>query len=291
VALAALKRVSRKSLTSSGGRDRPRAGHGAGRPALRRRLDDRPHERDEADARQPRARPVQPPPQRVARLRDEPAARDERDRGERHVDDEDRAPPEVVEQHAADGGAERDAEAGRCRPQADRRGPLARVGEDADEQRERRRHDQRRAGAHRGAGEDEPADVAGVGRAGRRDREDGEAAEQHPPAAEPVAERAGQQQQPREHERVRVDDPLQLADVRVQVERERRQRDVDDRVVDHDDEQAQAEHRERRPALARRGGHDAPRRAPPRALAPLPARRSRTRMTTASAISHRLQRT
>ena len=50
----------------------------------------------------------------------EPAPGDDRDRGQRDVDDEDRAPPEVVEQEAADHRAERDAEARGRGPDADR---------------------------------------------------------------------------------------------------------------------------------------------------------------------------
>ena len=79
-----------------------------------------------------------------------------------------------------------------------------------------------------------------------RDSEDGEAEQQRAPAPEAVAERAREQQQAGEHERVGVDDPLQLADVGVEVAHERRERDVDDRVVDHDHEQADAQHRRAR---------------------------------------------
>ena len=48
----------------------------------------------------------------------------------------------------------------------------------------------------------------------RGDAEHREPGEQRAPASEAIAERAGQQQQPGEHERVRVDHPLQLAHVR-----------------------------------------------------------------------------
>ena len=60
---------------------------------------------------------------------------------------------------------------------------------------------------------DELVDAARVRGARRGGPEHGEPAEQHAPAPEAIAERAGQQQQPGEHERVGVDDPLQLADV------------------------------------------------------------------------------
>ena len=68
--------------------------------------------------------------------------------------------------------------------------------------------------------------------------------------AEAVAEAAHREQQAREHERVRVDHPLELAVAGVEVANERRDRDVEDRVVEHDHEQAQAEHDEDPPAAA-----------------------------------------
>ena len=67
-------------------------------------------------------------------------------------------------------------------------------------------------------------------------------------AAEAVAERAGGQQHAREHEHVDVDDPLQLRGGRVEIALERGQRDVEDRVVEPDHEQRQAEDGERPPA-------------------------------------------
>ena len=97
---------------------------------------------------------------------------------------------------------------------------------------------------------DQRVDAAGVRGRRRGGAEHRQPGEQRAPAPVAVAERAGQQQQPGEHERVRVDDPLQLADVRVEVAHERRQRDVDDRVVDDDREQAHAQHAEREPAAA-----------------------------------------
>ena len=78
--------------------------------------------------------------------------------------------------------------------------------------------------------------------------------EQHQPelqralAPEAVAERAGREQQAGEHERVARDDPLQLRLGRVELARERRDRDVEARVADEDDQQAEAQHRERPPA-------------------------------------------
>ena len=124
------------------------------------------------------------------------------------------------------------------RPDADGHRALAGVGEDADQQRERRRHDERGAGAHHRAAGDQQIDPTRVGGGRRREPEHSKPREQRAAAAEAIPERAGQQQQPREHERVRVDHPLQLAHVRVQVTHQGGQGDVDDRVVDDDGEQA-----------------------------------------------------
>ena len=76
-------------------------------------------------------------------------------------------------------------------------------------------------------------------------------------ATEPVAERTGREEQAREHERVDRDDPLQLRLGRVQVAREGGDRDVQRRVADEDDEQAEAQDREGPPAAGVRLGPDA----------------------------------
>ena len=79
-------------------------------------------------------------------------------------------------------------------------------------------------------------------------RNSSEAELQRALAAEAVAERAGREQQAGEHERVDGDDPLELRLGGVQLARQRRDRDVEARVADEDDQQAQAEHGEGPPA-------------------------------------------
>ncbi len=79
-------------------------------------------------------------------------AADDQNHHHRDVDQEDRAPPEVLEQHAADHGAERRAGGERRRPDADGDAALPLVGEQAPDQRERGRgqrrprHPEQRAG-------------------------------------------------------------------------------------------------------------------------------------------------
>ena len=126
------------------------------------------------------------------------------------VDEEHRAPPEVVEQQAADERPDRAAGAGEAGPDGDRPAPL--VGrEDVGEDRQRRRHDQRRADAHDRPGGDELAGrVPTARRTSDAEAEDRQAGLQRALAAEPVAEGAGRQQQAGEDEGVGVDDPLEL---------------------------------------------------------------------------------
>ena len=74
-------------------------------------------------------------------------------------------------------------------------------------------------------------------------------------AAEAVAEAAGGEEEPGEHDRVRVDDPLQLARRGVESAGrlqlgEGRERDVEDRVVEHEHEQAHAQDGKAEPAPA-----------------------------------------
>ena len=106
---------------SSTAATRDGAEHGRRRPARRRRFDDRPHERDQPGARERGARSSRRAarPGRATRGRRGGPTTSASD-AQRHVDEEDRAPREVVEQEAADDRPERDAEARRspprCRP-------------------------------------------------------------------------------------------------------------------------------------------------------------------------------
>ena len=79
-----------------------------------------------------------------------------------------------------------------------------------------------------------------------------------PAAADPVGGGAGQHQEAGQHQGVRVDGPLQAGNRRVQVVLDGRQRDVDDRAVQADDEQAHAADRQDKclaPAAELAAGH------------------------------------
>ena len=216
-------------------------------PALRRALDDAEQQRSEADDRQRRTERIEPALVRVTRRGDEEVAGDERQRAERQVDPEHRAPLEVAQEEAARHRAERHGETGEAGPHGDRSAPLTRVAEDVGQDRQRGRHDQRPADAHeRPAGHQ----LQGARRQRGRRRADGEQDDadlQGALAAEPVAEAARRQQQSGEHERVGIDDPLDLAVRGVEIADQRRDRHVEDRVVHDDDQQGEAQHAERPP--------------------------------------------
>ena len=97
----------------------------------------------------------------------------------------------------------------------------------------------------------------------RGDAEHGEADQQHPAVAGPVADPTTEEQERAERERIPGDDPLQVRRGEVQLPLDGRERDVDDAEVelqhelgsDHEPER-QAQPQTRRCArVSRRGGH------------------------------------
>ncbi len=168
---------------------------------------------------------------RVPALRDVPY-RDEHDgHGEGQVDEEHPAPAHGLHQPAPQERAGRAGDAGQPGPGADGAHPvLGAEGRLQDRQAARRQ--QCSADALDRAGGDESADVGRDSTGQRRDGEPHDADHEHPPPAEPVAERAAEQDQGGEGQRVGVDGPLQARDPRVQVLTDGGQRDVDDRAVD-----------------------------------------------------------
>jgi hypothetical protein len=148
----------------------------------------------------------------------------------------------VLEQVAADDRTDGDAESGDAGPRRDGAGPLARVGENVDEDRQGRGHDERSTESLQPAQRDQRIRGGHPGTGERSDAEDDETEDEATFAAETIAGVTRDQQEAREHDRVSVDDPLQLTRRRTDVAHERRQRDVHDGAVDPDDEQGQAEH-------------------------------------------------
>ena len=134
------------------------------------------------------------------------------------------------------------------RPEMPDHAPIARprfsVRERVGEQRQRERGDDGGADALEGAGGDQRAGRGRECSSGGGGGEDGEADEEHPAAAEAVAERGAGEQQDGVRERVRVDRPLERLDRRAEILADRRQRVGDDQVVEDDHEEGDRDDRE-----------------------------------------------
>ena len=188
----------------------------------------------------------------VAGLRHQEERGDQADGGDRDVDQEDRAPPEVGEQQAAEDRADRDADADGGGPDADGPGPLLRL-EDVGDDRQRLRHHRRAAQAHRRAGRDQLVGRVRVGGQQRAEAEQGEADHEHALAADAVADHPEGEQQAGEDERVGVDRPLELGLAGAEAAGragDGLERDVENGVVDDDGEQPDDEHAEDDPSPA-----------------------------------------
>ena len=153
---------------------------------------DRVDQRQHGGQREGDAEHVQRPGRGVLRLRQQQRADQQEDGEHRHVDEEDRAPPEVLEQGAAEDRAQR----GACRrtPAAQTaiaEAPLLLVQEEVAEQGERRGHQRRAEDALQRAGGDRASGCRGRRRPAPRRRRTRRPDQQQAAAAEPVAEGAG----------------------------------------------------------------------------------------------------
>jgi len=152
-------------------------------------------------------------------------------RGHRDVDQEDRPPAAGLQQPPAQEGRDRGGDPAEAGPCPDRAGAVA-WGEGRLDDRQAGRCHQRAADTLHSPRGYQPSD-AGRGRAQhRRQREPAQADQEHPPPPPPVAERAGQQDQRGQGQRVARDGPLQCPEAGVQVPSDRGQRDGDHRGVD-----------------------------------------------------------
>ena len=176
---------------------------------------------------------------RIARGRHAPGDERRGDGGDGCHREEDARPAELLEQPAPDDRAERDRDARRRAPEADRLGALGSLGVHVRDQREGGGEDHRGAETHEAAGDDQLADGVGQASGDAGGSEHDQTGEQESLAAETVAEAAGGQQQRSEQQVVGVDDPLQLRVRRVQLANQRREGHVDDRDVEVDHERCQ----------------------------------------------------
>ena len=169
----------------------------------------------------------------------------------------------MLQQPTAGQRAQRDPDTGHSRPDRDCLRPFGRVREHVREDGQRRGEHERGAHTHQPSREDQLRGSVDERRRNRSGREHEQAGGERALTAEPVAQAPGCEQQTREHEHVTVDDPLQLVVRRVQISHERRDRHVQDGVVERDDHEAETQHQQCPPAPlepAARGalnrGHD-----------------------------------
>src|SRR4051794_30638581 len=141
--------------------------------------------------------------------------------------------------------ADRAARAGHGAPDAERAVALGPLGEGGGEDGEGGRREDRGAEPLEGARGDQLAVVLRQAAEQRRDGEEDEAGGEDPAAAEQGGHAAAEQQEAAEYEGVRVDDPGQVLLGEVEIAADGRQRDVDDRGVEHDDELRRREQDER----------------------------------------------
>jgi hypothetical protein len=132
-----------------------------------------------------------------------------RDR-DRRIDQQDPAPGELLRDDPPEQDARGAAEAVHRRPRADRAVKLrARWKRRRDDGQRGRRH-QRAGKTLPGSGADQQAAVRGDAACQRGDREEAERRDEHAPLAEMIGRASTEQQEARERDRVRVDDPLQV---------------------------------------------------------------------------------
>ncbi len=162
------------------------------------------------------------------------------------IDEEDPAPRQAFGQHPAEDRADRGRGPGHRPPHPVRGAPVA-SGVGTVEQRERRREHRGRADALHRAGRDQRAGVGGDTADEGRRREQGQAGDVDPPVPDEVGDRPGAEHESGQDQRVRVDDPLQRPERRLEVLGHVGEGDVDDRHVDQQHERAEAHGDQRQP--------------------------------------------
>ena len=220
-------------------------------PAVGVAVHEPPDEAEQAAARERRDRAGRAPCRAVG-LVEHPREREHRE-PDRDVEPEDPLPGDPVDDGAADERARRDGKTGDPGPGAERDAAL--LGRECGrEERQRQRSHDGAADPLDGARCDQRLHRGRERRCGGRSGEQAEAEDEHPAAAEAVAQRGAGQQEDGERERVRVHRPLELLDRRAEVGADHRQRRRDDEVVEHDHEQRDRGDRER-PGGLRLGLH------------------------------------
>jgi hypothetical protein len=161
-----------------------------------------------------------------------PRAEHECDHGDRHVDEEDRAPAgreQIEADQAAAGERTGDRAQAHHRAEDPERLLLALVPEQLPHEAEALRDHHRRAHPLKRTGRDQRSRRRRERAQRRRGGEAGDPAEQHPPAPEDVAEAAPEQQRDRHRQRVGGRDPLQRGERSAEIALDRGRRGLRDR--------------------------------------------------------------
>lgn len=158
-----------------------------------------------------------------------------------HIDQEDAAPTEPIDQHPAQHRPRRQRDARRCRPKADGAAARRRIlAAGLRRQGQRARHQQRGADTLGGTGDDQQSDIRRHSAAERGQHEEGETSDIDTQPADAVAEGAGGKQQRGEGDGVGIHHPLEAGHVGVERAADGHQRDVEDRDVELHQDEAEA---------------------------------------------------
>ena len=216
-------------------------------PAEVARLDEAVHQHGQAATGEDNAGQVDGRTVLAARLRHEHGHGHQPDQHDRHVHQEDPAPPEVGEDVATHDRPERQSKEVTGGPDPHRPRPLGLREEDRDD---RQRHDQQRGAGHaeHGARRDEGVGVRGIGARDRRDAEQGNRADQDGLAAVAIAEKAGRQHARGKGKGVGGYEPLQLRFGGVERVGKRGQGQVQHGLVQADGDQGERQGAHRQPS-------------------------------------------
>ena len=177
----------------------------------------------------------------------------DRDRRERHVDQEDPAPRDRLHDDAAERRPAHRREAREGRPEADRAARLARPRH--PEQRQARRREHGAADSLQGTAADQHALARRERGEQRRQREEDDADDERATEADAVADRAADEVEGRERERVGQVDPLLTAEAEPEVLLHPRQRHDHDRRVEERERRAERRREQRQHLHAARRLH------------------------------------
>jgi hypothetical protein len=277
---AVAEQVQRKHRLGDAGLDRDERGEqdqgagalaedrGAG-PSVLVAAQQREDEQEQPAGQRDLPGPVEAAGDGVARLLHVGARDGDAEQPDREVDQEDPAPVQAARESAADERSDGERGADRRAIGGERPGALADVRIGVGQQRQRDGEHDRGADPLDRAHRVQHGDVPGRGTTERRDGEDRQAGQEQPAAAEPVGERAGDEDRGGERERVGVDDPLQARQARVEVLGDARERRVHDGDVEHEHRGGRADHHER-PALGAHVGAPGKRKGTRGSLPPRP---------------------